>query len=226
MTNPEAKIPWRERPPENIYDADGSYTQEFAHRMLDERVYQVSGNAEMIAKARGWKTAARLPGQPESMTIIHREDVDVKDESINHPNSDARYIIDYFRFKAPDGKECMMFLWGMEAGQETSKRPHVHSTGIDGNGIYEHHFVIAGSIEVNGHILSTNRDNDGVTHNYHKALPGQTHAAKAGEKGAVVAIILENVEGIPNNKIHEYLEGTVIDRAEHILRQEPAVLSG
>lgn len=191
---------WKPRE-RQIYCEDGSYTFEYAKRLLDSQIELVPRQSVInVAAERGRRIIPRLPSLPDWASIIARHDVDVKSELIGHENSDAKYAIDYYRFSTPDGKECMMYLWGMGPEQQTSKVPHIHGVGLDGNGIFEHHFILTGMAEINGELITSYRGRP----NYHKARPGETHAARTNRfEGAVMAVLLENIAGIPDGEIHK-----------------------
>lgn len=201
------------------YNDDGSYSKEFAWGIISSKVNIVSGNLTLIEEQRApaWRQGPRFSAQPDAWGLFYAEDVEVEDEATAHPESDAKYAVSahkgrYFRFPAPDGKECILFAWGMKPNGNTSQPPHVHGKNPAGEPVFEHHFVIAGDIKVNGQLIKAghNKDEDGnEIPNYHKASPGEPHAAASGDDGAVVLILLQGTAGIPDENIHERFDEEV-----------------
>lgn len=184
------------------FNENGSYTELGARMEISKHIILVpnhESNLSLIAKAKNMKVVPNFPEQPQGTIFLCNPEIDVHEEPARHGNnSEAEYRIDWFRYKADDGRENIIWLSRIPPKKGTSKPPHAHGLGVNGEGIFEHYLKIAGTAYI---------DEGGSARpmgEYEVVPPGTEHYIESGEEGAAFFILIENVEGIPNGQIHLY----------------------
>lgn len=186
------------------FNENGSYTELGARMEISKNVIRVPNHPnslELMAEARGMNIVPRFPEMPNGIAFLCIPNVKTYEEPARHNNnSSAEYVIDWHRYKSDDGRENILWLSRIPPKKGTSKPPHAHGVGVNGEGIFEHYLKIAGTayIDEGGSARPMGK--------YEVVPPGMEHYIESGEEGAAFFILIENVEGIPDHQIHLYEE--------------------
>ena len=181
------------------FNENGSYTELGARMEISKHIILVpnrESSLSLIAKAKNMKVVPNFPEQPQGTIFLCNPEIEVHEKPARHGNnSEAEYRIDWFRYKAGDGRENILWLSRIPPRKGTSKPPHAH-----GEGIFEHYLKIVGTACID--------DGGGgrLMGKYEVVPTGTEHYIESGEEGAVFFILIENVEGIRDDQIHLYEE--------------------
>lgn len=178
---------------------NGAYTKLGATLEISKHIIQVpyhsDENLENMAnlKKRNIVTSILEPGR--AIALLSSENIEVHEPLKPHNNgSNAEYAIDHYRYFAEDGNENILYVSRLRASGQTSK--HIHELGINGNGIYEHIFILNGAGTIGG---ETDRRQ---MNPYELVTPFSDHVIIAEKNGLDLVILTQNVAGIPDDKIH------------------------
>ena len=183
------------------FNKDGSYARFGVQMEISKNVIRVPNHPslELMAEARGMNIVPRFPEIPSGISFLCRPDIKTHAEPAKHNNnSSAEYVIDWHRYKSDDGRENILWLSRIPPNKGTSRPPHAHGVGVNGKGVFEQYLKIAGTVYIG--------EGDGrrLMGEYEVVPPGTEHYIEAGEEGAAFFILIENVEGIKNEDIHQF----------------------
>ena len=178
---------------------NGAYTKLGVTLEISKHIIQVpyhsDENLKKLAelKKRNIVTSLLKPGI--AVALLSSEDIEIHDPLRPHNNgSSAEYAIDHHRYFAADGKENILYVSRIKPNGSTSK--HLHEIGTNGNGVFEHIFILDGEGTIGG-------ENDRrPMEPYELVSPFSDHVIIAGQEGLSLVILTENVAGIPDDKIH------------------------
>jgi len=195
------RIKAREAPPA-YFNEDGSYTEFGVKMEISKHVIHVPNHENslgLMAQAKKMNIVPRFPEMPNGIAFLCTPNVETREEPAKHNNnSSAEYVIDWYRYKSDDGRENILWLSRIPPKKGTSKPPHAHGAGINSKGIFEHYLKIAGTAYIDeggrGRLMGE----------YEVVPPGTEHYIESGEEGAAFFILIENVEGIKNEDIHQF----------------------
>lgn len=199
MVPPEARDL---RPP--YFNPDGSYTRHGVEIEISKHIIWVPNHPESlvrIAQAKGMNIVPRVPEMPHGIAFLCKPNIETHVEGAKHNNnSEAEYIIDWYRYKADDGRENIIWLSRIPPGKGTSKPPHVHTINpLNNRAIVEHY------LKVSGVAFIGEGKNRRLMNEYEVVPPNTEHYIETPEgEGAVFFILIEGVEGIDNKDIHQF----------------------
>lgn len=191
------------------YNKDGSYTQLGAWLEISRHVILIPKHSddvqEKMASAKGMQIIPRPDGLQAGIALLSYPNVPIENPRRNHVKkvkdegepSDLEYFIDWFRYIADDGKENIIFAARVPQKGKTSRPPHTHGWNINEKPVYEHYFKLSA-----GDAYIGEEENKRLMKNYEAVPPNTNHYIEAGDEGVVLFMLLENVEGIPDDQIH------------------------
>jgi len=163
------------------------------------RVPNHKNSLALMAKAKDMKIVPRFPEMPDGIAFLCLPEVEPRDEpAIHNNNSHAEYTIDWYRYTADDGRENIIWFSRIPPKKGTSKPAHIHGTNpINKKGVYEHYIKVVGNAYIGEGV-------DRRLMNKYEIVPPNTEHYIESDEGANFFILIENVEGIKNEDIHEF----------------------
>ena len=188
------------------FNEDGSYTRFGVQMEISKHIIRVPNNERslgLIAKAKNMKIVPRFEEMAHGIAFLCMPNIKTYEDPARHGNnSGAEYGIDWFRYKADDGRENIIWFQRIPPKKGTSKPPHTHGINpINKKGVYEHYVKEAGIA-----YMGEGADRK-LMADYEIVPPNTEHYIETEENdGAVFFILIENVEGIENSDIHQFLQ--------------------
>jgi len=186
------------------FNEDSSYTQIGASLEISKHIIQVPNHANSlvaIAAAKNMNIVPRFPEMAPGIAFLSSQNIRIHEKPAKHGNdSHAEYVVDWYRYKSDDGRENIIWFSRIPPKRGTSKPAHTHGIGLNGKGIYEHYIKVAGVAYIG------EGENRRLMEKYEVVPPNTEHYVEAGEEGAIFFILIENVEGIEDQDIHQYMK--------------------
>lgn len=187
----------------DYFNVDGSYTQHGVLMEISKHIIRVPNHEHslnLMAEQKRMRIVPRFPEMPLGIAFLSRPEIKTYEEPARHNNnSGAEYVVDWYRYKADDGRENIIWFSRIPPKKGTSKPPHTHGLNPNnGRGAFEHY------LRVSGVTYMGEGEGGREMAEYEIVPPNTQHYIETGEEGAVFFILLENVEGIADEDIHQH----------------------
>lgn len=184
------------------FNEDGSYTRLGAEMEISKHIIRVPNHEHslnLMAEQKRMKIVPRFPEMPLGIAFLSRPEIKTYEEPARHNNnSGAEYVVDWYRYKADDGRENIIWFSRIPPNKGTSKPPHTHGINPNnGRGAFEHYLKISG-------VAYMGEGEERRLMDEYEIVPPNTQHYIETDEGAVFFILIENVEGIADEDIHQH----------------------